>query len=362
MRTLIDNIPDYIFIKDAKGRYVISNQAHARSARSTPEDIVGKTTQEVYPEDVARIFEAHDHEVLETGQPVLNVEQPSVGQDGNPVTVLTTKIPLFDDNGACVGLIGITRDITDLANSEKQAQQLDAERQRSELLHQFMNDVAHDFKTPLTILNTSIYLLQMTDDPARKEEQIGKLETQIMRLTRLFDDFVTITNLDDDAYAHDMQPQDVNALVTSVIENKVPLVHQKQHELTFTPGEDVPAINGNSIMLRRAIDNILSNALHYTPDGGEITVRTFVNNGCVVIETRDNGIGIGPDDLPHIFERLYRADRARSTATGGPGLGLTIAQKIVETHGGTISVESAPDQGSTFQIHLPCSAAPAAAD
>ena len=115
----------------------------------------------------------------------------------------------------------------------------------------------------------------------------------------------------------------------------------------------MPYIPANHEALQRAISNIVLNALAYTPEGGQITVSTAFENQQIAIRVTDTGIGIPPEDVPHIFERFYRADKARNTDKGGMGLGLSISRQIVQAHHGTIDVMSTPDQGSVFTIRLP---------
>jgi len=123
--------------------------------------------------------------------------------------------------------------------------------------------------------------------------------------------------------------------------------------LEFVPAFDIPDIRMNREELKRAVRHLLDNALSYTPEYGSVTLATGIHGGQVYIEVRDTGIGITSGELPLIFERFYRADKARSAKTGGMGLGLPIARRIVEAHGGTITVESTPSEGSTFRILLP---------
>lgn len=353
LRTLIDSMPDYIFIKDMEGRYILTNTAHAQAVNLPPQALIGKTAHEVFPPGFADEFTQDDMAVMQNCRSMLNVERTTTSAGGKEITVLTNKIPLLDSAGQCVGLIGISRDITERKQFEQQRLQLVAEQQRIELLQQFINDVFHDFKTPLTIINTSIYLLQKVDDPERRQQHLEKLETQASRLTQLLDDFLTVTHLDNQTYPVRQEPQDMNLLVKMVVDNATLQAFQKKLSLMYEPADQAIYVGGDELMLKRAVTNMLTNALSYTSEGGRVTVRTYSQDSVVVVEVEDTGIGIAPDDLPHVFERLFRADDARSTTTGGTGLGLSIAQKIAETHGGRITAESMPGQGSIFRLVLP---------
>lgn len=353
LRTLIDHSPDYIFIKDTEGRYVLTNTAHAHAAQLTPEDMVGKTTFEVFSSEFAQSFHADDERVLKSGKALVNLERNTIDADGTPKRVLTTKIPLVDPEGHITGLIGISRDITDRKRLEQQTRDLNAERERTALLQQFIQDVSHDFKTPLTIINTSIYLLQRTNDPVRHQEHVEKLETNALRLAQLFDDILTITNLDSTAYTWDSYPVNLNRLTSATVDGIASLARPKQHTLTLQLSEAALLVKGDATALQQALSNVLVNAIHFTPAEGQITIRTYTHHEQAVIEVTDTGMGIAPEDLPHIFDRLFRADEARSSQTGGAGLGLPIAKRIIQAHGGTISVESTLGKGSRFRLELP---------
>jgi signal transduction histidine kinase len=146
---------------------------------------------------------------------------------------------------------------------------------------------------------------------------------------------------------------DVNAALNQIVENIRSQAIEKQLTVNFSPEEHLPPILLDLPQFERAITQIVNNALHFTPAGGMITVSSAMAQEQLVITVQDTGIGIKPDDLPHIFEHFYRADQSRSTETGGNGLGLAIAQKIIKAHGGRITVASTQGQGSTFQVILP---------
>lgn len=357
LRTLIDSTPDYIFIKDPQGRFVVSNVAHAQAVSTTPEALAGKTAFETFPPELAAQYDADDHAVMESGQALLNVERTTLDASGQFKTVLTNKIPLMNADGECTGLIGISRDITDRKRLESQTMELAAEQQRIGVLRQFMRDLSHDFRTPLTVINTSVYLLQKITDPVQQRQQLDKLKTQSERLTQLFDELLTMTRLDSDVDPINLEPVDVNQLVHTLVDREKPAAQVKYQTMEFTPVPELPLIAADEPSLRRAITALLNNAIVYTPEHGTISLRTRQEADAVLIDVQDSGIGISKEALPHIFDRLYRADEARSTHSGGMGLGLSIAKKIVEAHGGSITVESSYGQGSTFRLRLPVNTA-----
>jgi PAS domain S-box-containing protein len=353
LRTLIDGTPDYIFIKDREGRFVISNIPHAKAVNSTPEALAGKTAFETFPPELAAQYDADDRAVMESGQALLNVERTSIDAEGHFKTVLTNKIPLIDDDGNCTGLIGISRDITDLKTLESKSLELTVEQQRMRVLRQFIRDLSHDFRTPLTVISTSVYLLQKLTNPEQQQQQIDKLKTQTERLTQLFDELLTMTRLDNEVDPMQLEPVDLNLLVSTILDHEKPSAQVKYQTVSYTPAPNLPLINGDSASLRRAITAVVSNAITYTPERGTISLHTQPEQDCILIEVQDTGIGMDEATLPHIFERLYRADEARSTYSGGMGLGLSIAKKIIEAHGGTITADSVHGQGSTFCLRLP---------
>jgi signal transduction histidine kinase len=134
-------------------------------------------------------------------------------------------------------------------------------------------------------------------------------------------------------------------------------IKRKQQRLDFTAAQVLPPVNGDRIHLARALTCVLTNAHDYTAEQGVIAVRTFCEDGYVVVEVADTGCGISRADLPHIFKRFYRADKARSTLTGGVGLGLSITKRIIEGHQGMINVESEEGRGSVFRLCLPVDSA-----
>jgi two-component system phosphate regulon sensor histidine kinase PhoR len=145
----------------------------------------------------------------------------------------------------------------------------------------------------------------------------------------------------------------VNAAAKKVAELMLPAAQKKRQSLHLDLADSLPPIMGDADYLHRALFNLIDNAVKYTRDGGEIRLSTAADDGIVTIEVSDNGIGIPLEDQPRIFERFYRVDRSRSREMGGTGLGLSIVKHVVQSHGGTIEVDSTLGEGSRFSMRLP---------
>ena len=238
--------------------------------------------------------------------------------------------------------------------AETQALELAAEQEQMRALQQFVADVSHDFRTPLSILVTSSYLLRKHPDPERRQDHLAQIEKQTARLKKLLDDLLEMADLDNPVQPPDFTLTDMNVLVQEVIDELRKAAAAKDLHLLFEPAVSPLMVQANRL-LQRAISNIVGNALHYTPEKGFVTVRTYADLPYIMIEVQDTGIGISDADLPHIFGRFYRTDKARRIETGGSGLGLAITKKIIEGHHGTIEVSSVLGEGSIFRVKLPAS-------
>ncbi len=177
-------------------------------------------------------------------------------------------------------------------------------------------------------------------------------------MTRLVQDLLTLSTLDNRATDHKKQRIFLDELTLDVANKMAVAAQQKELHLGLSLPEEVPPVLANGDEIEQVLNNIVSNAIKFTPSGGEILLSLHADVQEVTIFVRDSGVGIPPEDLPRIFERFYRVDKARSRQMGGTGLGLAIAQQIIEGHGGRIWVESEPGQGTTVSFTLPVAAAP----
>lgn len=219
----------------------------------------------------------------------------------------------------------------------------DTERQRQAMV----SDVAHELRTPLG--NITGWLEATQDGIASPDPQlISLLLDESLVLQRLVDDLQDLAQAD--AGTLRLHPEPV---VAGDVVDHVVAAHQSGAVTLTGHAEPALGLTADPVRLRQALGNLVTNAVRYTPAGGTVTVRARRAGDVVVFEVADTGVGIGPDDLSHVFDRFWRADRSRSRATGGSGLGLAITRHLVEAHGGAVSAESTPGVGSTFRITLP---------
>ncbi len=261
--------------------------------------------------------------------------------------------PVPGANGGVEMLLFEGRDITALKELEAQKVNLMVERERGVLLKKFISDVSHDLRTPLAVMRLNLELVRRAKDPQKLQQRVEMLAAQEQHLTRLLTDMMTMLSLDDGQSAFKFKHIDPYFVAQMAADSNHSAAQNKQIEFRFNRALDPLLIRGDQVELERALSKLIINAISYTPAEGTITLSVFAENNNVVIELRDSGIGISEADLPHIFQRFYRADQARSMDTGGTGLGLAIVKKIVEAHGGRIEVESVVGNGTTFRLLLP---------
>lgn len=238
----------------------------------------------------------------------------------------------------------------DQKRAEEQRLRLRLEQERMRILTNFITKASHEFRTPLSIINNGIYLINRIADPDRQQQQLAMMKDQVDHITELVDNLATVTRLDG-GVEFSQETTQINELVSVLVSELRPETDRKNHSVNLSLQDDLPLVVGEADYLKLALRNVVLNALHYTPEDGVVTLSTHATEGTVVIEVQDTGSGISEEEQHHIFERFYRVDQAHSTR--GFGLGLPISQKIIEGHGGKIEVDSQPGQGSTFRIIMP---------
>jgi PAS domain S-box-containing protein len=350
-RGLFDQIEDAIFIHDEESNILDVNQTACTRLGYTRDELLKMKTADIDEPNYAQHFQDRLKHQFQDGK-LLDIE-------GMHITRNKEKIPIHVNSRTIIykghpAVLAVARDITERKKAEQEILELAGERQRANLLSDFIKNISHDFRSPLTVINNSLYLFSKTTNPEKQKKYLENTEHQTSRLTHLLDKLVTMVRLDSPITLV-FQPYDLNLLVNDLCT----ILEQKAENKSI---KVLRSIWGSKLMvhidineLNLALAELGENALSYTPLGGIITIRTLQHEHHAVIELSDTGIGIDAANFQNIFQPLYRVDDARSAQTGGSGLGLPIAKRIIELHQGTIGVESIVGEGSTFRVSLPLS-------
>ncbi|VAX21785.1 Phosphate regulon sensor protein PhoR (SphS), partial [hydrothermal vent metagenome] len=249
--------------------------------------------------------------------------------------------PIRDSEGNLAGAVVVLHDISELERLET-------------MRRDFIANVSHELKTPITAIRGLVETL-ISDrrmEPEKHERFLQKIANQSMRLSSIVTDLLTISRLES-GKSLERKLFDLRRAVVNPVRSLTATGENRGVKMEIDIPNDPVSIVGDEESLCEAVNNLLDNGLKYSREGGDVFVRLYKKEETVVIEVEDTGAGIEKRDQQRIFERFYRVDKARSRELGGTGLGLSIVKHIAISHGGSVFVESAPGQGSTFRIVLP---------
>lgn len=331
---ILGSMVEGVAVVDATNRVVFSNPGFA--------DILGL---DVPPKIGSALVESvRQTELIEAVRSVLSGELAVHAE----IVTGTVRQRFFAATATAVrggeksGAVLVLHDITDLRKLER-------------VRRDFVANVSHEFKTPLTAIQgfAETLLAGAIDDPQNRLRFLEIILEHSRRLARLTDDLLKLSKMDADRLEMEIHRLNVSQFVESCIETTQRPAAEKDLRISVNLQEPVPDIAADRRRLAEVLQNLLDNAMQYTPAGGQIMVGASANGGEVTFTVSDTGIGIPQADQSRIFERFYRVDVARSREVGGTGLGLSIAKHLVEAHGGRIWVESAVGQGSQFHFTVP---------
>nr|MBA3873313.1 PAS domain S-box protein [Anaerolineae bacterium] len=357
LRLLAQNSPDVIYIMDLVQRKVtyLNRMEFLGYSQSEIEES-GSLLSGLHPDDKAAVM-AQWNKVMSDGNPntVTMIEYRLQDKSGQWQWVQSRESIFKTTSEAKPTQILVTLTvITEHKRAEQQALELTKEREQVKILSDFVKNTSHDFRTPLSIISSSLYLMSKSSDPEKQKRHFGIAEQQIMHLTHLLERLQEMGRLDS-VIALALQPFDVNSLVSDLCAKLRFEAKEKAVTVLGSLWESKLIVQADFKELSLALSELGENALKYTPLQGTITISTRQEETEAVIEVRDTGSGIPVANLPHIFDRLYRVDEARSLETGGTGLGLSMAKRIIDLHHGSIAVESVVGEGSVFRVFLPLS-------
>src|SRR5581483_5555428 len=216
-----------------------------------------------------------------------------------------------------------------------------------------IGDIAHELRTPLSVIQSNLEAMLDGVLPTTSEE-LSSLHQETLLLNRLITDLRTLSLAEAGQLHLDKRPIDLDPLVRQAVDRMRLRAEEKNIVLETHIAGELPQVQADPERLMQVITNLVDNALRYNPAGTHVTVSACAEESNVQISIRDNGTGISPDDVPHLFERFWRAEKSRNRATGGSGLGLAIVKQLIEAHHGQVRVESQSGIGTRFTVQLPC--------
>jgi two-component system phosphate regulon sensor histidine kinase PhoR len=250
--------------------------------------------------------------------------------------------------------LAIVNDISERKQLEQDKFEFRLEQERTRVLQGFIEQASHHFRTPITNMKTSMYVLEhIENNPEKYQQHMRALNRETERLTRLIEDLLTMLRLQKSDTEFAIEDISISQLLSEIQTIQEGRTYYPDYDWKWSIGEDPLVVVGDKQFLSRAILNIIDNAVQYTPKTAEINIGTYYDNTWLIIEISDNGMGISETDLPHIFDEFYRSNRSMEQDSTRSGLGLAITQHIIKRHRGIVHVDSEEGEGTRFQILLP---------
>jgi signal transduction histidine kinase len=288
--------------------------------------------------------------------------------DGRLVLLDTVKTPYFDSKGNILGLIGVSRDITERSKKEELQKSIEEERrilnelkETDRIKTEFFANISHELRTPINVIFSALQMEELMLEGYLNEngctdkfKYTKMMKQNCYRLLRLISNLIDITKIDTDYFHINKTNNDIVSIVENITLSVAEYIENKGISVTFDTDIEEKIIAYDPEKIERIILNLLSNAVKFTPRGGNITVKIEDKDSDICIRVKDTGRGIPHNKVNSIFERFVQVDKSLARNHEGSGIGLSIVKALVELHGGTISVTSKEGEGSEFIIYIPC--------
>jgi two-component system phosphate regulon sensor histidine kinase PhoR len=331
LTSILDNMADGVILTDDGGNVILTNRAAQRLLRLKDNNAEGRPLIEVVREhELSDILSS----CLETGQEqIAQFELVTLNR-----FLRVIAIPITNDR--LDGVLLLVQDLTELRGLQTMRREM-------------VGNISHEFRTPLAGIKAMVETLQdgAVDDRETSKDFLYRIEAEVDRMTQLVSELTEVSHIETGKVDLKLEPVNLNSLVDEVIAQLKPQAERQNLTIEMTLADDLPATPTDKARIRQVLVNLFHNAIKFNRPGGSIRTTTKKSENSVVVEVSDTGTGIAEDDLPHILERFYKADKSRGGE--GSGMGLAIAKHIVEAHGGSIRVQSEEGKGSTFSFSIP---------
>ncbi len=333
LAAILSGLTDGVLVTDASSALVMANPAAESLLGFKETAAVGRPLIEA----------VHDHDVdAAVSRCLRTASQQQVQTDSLAGRFLRViAVPL--NVGGVKGALVIVQDLTEL-------------RTLQTMRREFVGNVSHELRTPLAGIKAIVDTLRdgAVNDSAVATDFLNRLDAEVDRMTQMINELIELSRIETGSIKLNIGPVDINDVARDVLARLGPQADRKHVALNATLSAGLPSMSADRQRVEQVVTNIVHNAIKFTPSGGSVTVSTKLDAANVLTEVTDTGIGISKQDLPHIYERFFKADKSRSSS--GTGLGLAIAKHTVQAHGGTVWVKSEEGRGSTFGFSLPLSA------
>ncbi|MFH0762595.1 MAG: ATP-binding protein [Candidatus Omnitrophota bacterium] len=363
LKDLMDCIPDVIYFKDRRGRFLLVNKAHAKGLGLSPEKVAGKTDFDIHPKERAKLMSKDDEYVMSTGKPIIDKIERSTRADGVDNYVSTTKIPRYDDKGNITGLVGITRDITQRMQLAHLRQERDAFKKKlsaseeiNKMKSELVSVVSHELRTPLAIIKEGISLVLDGIKGAVNDEQkrvLLSVQNNTERLRKIIEELLDVSRIEKGRLKLHYSLANLSELIKESAEHYKKITQEKGLVLDYKLPRQEVNIFIDAERVIQVISNLLDNAVKFTEQGGKITIELKIIGDRVRAAVIDTGIGIPKRGLDKIFNKFTQVSKDSAGKNKGIGLGLFIIKELVTSHGGEAWAESKPGIGSKFYFTLP---------
>jgi two-component system phosphate regulon sensor histidine kinase PhoR len=342
MRVLINRLTDGVMATDSAKRIVLANPAFLRMTGCHEVGAVGCRVGEIIP--FPQLDAMIDQALAGSGAEVVELtEEICLLPDG---TVLNARcIPYIDRAGRIVGTITVLHDITTL-------------KRMDQIKSEFVSMVSHEIRSPLNsvLAQLKIILDGLAGEVTEKQQEIlSRASDKVKSLVTLSSELLDLARIESGLISQEKEQLDLCDILEDQVAFHSPAARAKGIALELAPLPALTPVFVDRRNMEEVFSNLIANAINYTPAGGKVTLSAAAERDYLKASVADNGIGMAPDDLSHIFNRFYRIKNDKTRFIIGTGLGLAIVKSIVEAHNGFIRVESEPDHGSTFHVYIPCS-------